>query len=131
METISLIDKVSERMGEDRSGDLGAGGVARTGSGTGDDTSTASARQQAINNLPEPKIMQKSLEKHIHKEVHQLNKQVKKLTKAAKPGNAYKINQMYARIRRLNGILSELMEASYDVLKRLYIRIFIDKQKIS
>lgn len=129
VELISLIDKVSERTGEDQSGDLGGSGGA-TG-GQQQDDQQQSARQIAIANLPEPHMMQRQLEKHLHKEVKQLNKQVKKLTKAGKAGNAHTINEMYARIRRLNSIIAELVEASYDVLKRLYIRVFVDKQNIS
>lgn len=131
METIALIDKVSERMGEDRSGDLGAAGSGSMAGAQQGDDGTQSARQIALANLPEPRMMQRQLEKHIYKEVHRLNKQVKKLTRASKPGNAHHINEMYAHIRRLNSILAELVEASYDVLKRLYIRIFVDKQNIS
>lgn len=131
LETISLIDKVSERMGEDKSGDLGGSSGSTTGGTQGDDDAQQSSRQSAIADLPEPRVMQQKLEKHIHKEVQQLHKQVKKLTRVHKPGQAHAVNELYARIRRLNSIAAELIEASYDALKRLYIRIFIDKQNLS
>ncbi|MBT3292771.1 hypothetical protein HN512_02095 [Candidatus Peregrinibacteria bacterium] len=128
LETISLIDKVSEKLGEDKSGDMGSGGQTSMSKSS---KSSSSSRAQAIANLPEPRVMQKSLEKHIHHEVKLLQKKVKKITKESKEGNAHKLNELYAHMRRLNGILSELVEASYDIVKRLYVRIFVDKQNIT
>lgn len=128
MEMITLMDKVSETMGEDRSGDMGAGGTA--GAKRDDDTAT-SARAQAIANLPPTADMRIELSRYIQKEIKLLRKQVRrKAARASKPGSAYQLNELYGKIRRLNSLLSELMETSVDVLKRLFIRIFIDKQSI-
>ncbi len=116
----------------DNPADWGSGG------GTGDGTMTASGGQQsgpsardlAIANLPIPVVMQKQLEQHIRTEVKKLRKQAKVIAAMSKPGGAYKLNQLYARIRQLNAILASLFEASVDVLKRLFVRVFIDKQSI-
>lgn len=130
LDTIALMDKVSERMGEDKSGDMGGGGGAATGSGKGDDDAV-SVRAQAIANLPDTPEMRKELSKYIQKEVKTLRKQIRrKAFRAAKPGSAHQLNELYSKIRRLNSLLSELMEASIDVLKRIFIRVFIDKQSI-
>ena len=59
-----------------------------------------------------------------------MNREVKKISRFGKPGAAHKLNDLYARIRRLNGLLSDLMQASYEVLKRIYIRVVIDKQSV-
>ncbi len=124
LETIDLLNSVSERMGEDRNGDMGAGG---SGSQTGN--VGMSARDQAIANLPDTPVMQLQLQGHIEKEVKQLRHEIRMAAKrAGKPGNAYQLNKLYARIRRLNGILKELFSASLDTVKRLYIRVFVDKQ---
>lgn len=131
LETITLMDRVSERIGEGNSGDWSGGG-----SGTGDDDSqgddsSTSVRAQMIANLPTPTNMRKKLGGHIEKEIKQLQKEVnKKAAWAAKPGAAYQVNELYKKIRRLNALLSELMDASAEVLKRLFIRVFIDKQSI-
>lgn len=119
----------SEGLAEDRSGDWsGAGGaVAATGGGA---TQQLSARDQAIANLPVPAAMQKELEAHIRSEVKQLRKQTKLITRSRKPGSAYALAQLYAKIRHLNALLAELFEASYDVLKRMFVKVFIDKQPI-
>lgn len=131
LETISLMDKVSERMGEDRSGDLGAGGAGTGGTATGQGDDGQSARAQAIANLPDSPQMRKELGEYIQKEIKKLRKDVRKQAfRASKPGSAHKLNEMYSKIRRLNSLFAELMEASVDVLKRIFIKVFIDKQSI-
>lgn len=130
LETISLLDRVTETMGEDRSGDWSGSGSGQSGGTQGDDDAV-SQRAQAIANMPDLPAMREKLSGHIKKEVKELRKQMRQVGgKAGKPGNAHKLNQLYAKARRLNSLLSELMDASVDVLKRLYIRIFIDKQSV-
>lgn len=130
LETLLLIDKVSETLGEDRSGDLGGSGTGGTAQGD-DDHIQISLREKAIANLPATPVMQQQLKAHIAKEVHKLQKEVKHAARrASKPGSAYKMNILYARMRRLNALLAELLEASHEVLKRLYVKIFIDKQTV-
>jgi len=127
LDTIDLIDKVGERIGEDKTGDMGAGGA--TGAAQGQHTQ--SWRDEAIASLPEATVMQRKLEQHIKKEVRQLHREASKISRnASKKGAAHKLTELYARIRRLNGLLAELFEASIDVMKRLYIRIFVDKQAV-
>ncbi|MDA1209195.1 MAG: hypothetical protein O2904_04165 [bacterium] len=129
LETLALIDRVSEKVGEDHSGDLGSGGSG--GTQGDDDDIQQSLRQKAIENLPEEKAMQRDLKKHLEKEVHALQKIISKSSlKSNKPGTAHQLNTLYARIRRLNGLLAEILEAGFDMVKRLYIRIFIDKQTV-
>ncbi|UPA22253.1 hypothetical protein K8942_04345 [Candidatus Peribacteria bacterium] len=106
----------------------GSGGTAvKTTSQT---QSGLSARDLAIANLPIPVVMQKELEQHIREEVKKLRKQAKVIASMSRPGSAYKANLLYARIRRLNALLASLFEASVEVLKRLFVRVFIDKQSI-
>lgn len=120
----------SEHMAEDRSGDWsGAGGqVSTTGQAGG--AQQMSARDQALANLPQPVVMQKQLEAHIRAEVKELRKQTRVIIRSRKPGSAYALAQMYAKIRHLNALLADLLEASYDVLKRLFVKVFIDRQTI-
>jgi hypothetical protein len=129
LETLAVLDRVSERIGEDRSGDMGGGGTG--GTQQGDDDTTQSLRELAIANLPDSPIMQRKIAQHIQGEVRKLQKQIRTQTKSvSRPGSAHTINKLYARIRRLNSILAQLLETSYDVLKRLYIRIFVDGQSV-
>lgn len=130
LDTIALIDKVTETMGEDRSGDMGgAGGGGMVTSQGGN--AALSARAQALANLPDPDQMRRELKSYINTEVKKLRKEARhSLLRAAKPGAAHKINALYAKIRKLNGLLSELMEASLEVLKRVFVRVFVDKQSV-
>ena len=125
LDTIELLNTVSERIGESKSGDLGSGsGNARKGA-----VSQQSWREQAIAALPETPIMQQQLEQHIRTEIKTLRKEMRSTAKhVTKPGGAHKLNSLYARIRRLNGILQQLFSASVEAIKRLYIRVFVDKQ---
>lgn len=125
------INRISETTGEDRSGDWSGSGQGSTGMATTQGGATAvSARDHAIANLPAPARMQKDLEKHIRIEVKMLRKQARAITRLNKPGAAYHLNQLYSRIHHLNALLAEIFEASYEVLKRLFIRVFIDRQTI-
>ncbi|HVW66865.1 MAG TPA: hypothetical protein VHA78_04010 [Candidatus Peribacteraceae bacterium] len=134
VEFASLLDgigKMSEQTGEDRSGDWsGSGGAVATTGGRQSTQATMTARDLAIANLPEPAVMQKELEKHIQEEVKNLRRQAKTIARIGRPGAAYRLNQLYARIHRLNAMLASIFDASVDVVKRLFIRVFIDKQTI-
>lgn len=123
-----LSQRVSERTGEDRSGDLGSGGTA--GTGQGDDGTYVSPRDQAIAAMPAPAVIQKQLEKHIRKEVRELQTRARSIARLSQPGSAYLLTELYSRIRRLNQLLAEILEASVEVLKRFFIRVFIDQQPI-
>jgi hypothetical protein len=106
----------------------GGGQVAKTGGQSS--TQTASWRDQAIANLPAPQIMQKQLEKHIHTEIKTLRKQASKITDLRKPGAAHHMNELQSKIHRLNALLASLFEVSVDVMKRIFVRVFVDKQTV-
>jgi len=127
--SLSIDAKVSERSSEDRSTDMGTAGTAGVQTGN----KRLSAREAAIAAMPaEAKILRQELEKHISLEVKSLQKEIRLAAKrVTKPGAAYRMNLLYARLRRLEGLLRQILEASYDTLKRLFVRIFIDQQKIT
>jgi len=89
-----------------------------------------SARDLAIADLPPLQNMQKQLEQHIRTEVRKLRKEAHHITRMNKPGSAYHLNKLYSRIRQLNALLSRLLESSIDILKRFFVRVFIDNQPI-
>ena len=125
LDKVAATGKVSERTGEDRSGDMGGAG---TGSGKGDDG--ASQRDMIIARMPPMEIVRQKLEVHIHGEVRKLRRLARRQARSGKPGDAHALNDLYARIRRLNSLLHELVEASVDLLKRLFIRVFVDNQSV-
>ena len=129
LETIdALAMRVSEQNGEDASRDLGGSGA---GGGGARGQGGASPRDAAIANIPAELIIKRELEQHIRKEIKQLEAEAKRTTRLSKAGGAHQLNEIYGNIRRLNALLIQILEASYDVLKRLFIRVFIDKQSIS
>lgn len=130
LDALAAIDKISERIGEDRSGDMGGGGGKTAGKGD-DATAATSVRNQKIANLPTQEAMRMELQKEIEKEVVELHREVKRARKRlTRPGAAYKLNALYARMRRLNSLIAELIDAAYDVVKRLFIKVVIDRQKV-
>jgi len=129
--TLDNFDKnVREMTGEDRSGDLGGSGATASGGTQGDDGTQVSARQTLLANLPAMEVMHQKIEGHIQAEVKQLEKLSRAVARSSDPGAAYHLNELYAKIRKLNSLLANMVEASIDVVKRLFIRIFIDKQPI-
>lgn len=124
------IGRISESSptGPSNDGPMGtSGGAVQTTSGT---SSAISARDEAIANIPAPRVMQKQLEAHIKAEVKKLRKQAKTIARINQPGGAYRLNMLYMRIHHLNALLSELLSSSVEVLKRLFIKVFIDKQTV-
>lgn len=131
LETLdNLSARVGEHTSEDRSGDWsgGAGGATGQGQGQGDDG--VSPRDQAIQNMPPPLVVRQRLEQHIEKEVSKLEREARWAAKSGKPGTAFRVNELYSRIRKLNALLASILEAAEEILKRLFIRVFIDKQPI-
>ena|SRR3989344_8389933 len=126
IEEINRISETAAGQASEQWSGSGTTAVAQTGSAQ---TGT-SWRDQAIANLPPTAVMQKQLEQHIRMEVKKLRKEANRIARIGKPGGAYHLNNLYSRIRHLNALLAELLEAGYDVLKRLFIRIFIDRQTI-
>ncbi len=125
----SVPQKVSEMTGEDRSSDMGGGtGMTRSG---GTQQSQVSPRDQAIAAMPtEAPVIREKLKEHIQEEIKMLRAAAHHHKKTSAPGGAYKLNELYARMRRLNTLLSSLVEASMDVLRKFYIRVFVDRQPI-
>jgi len=119
-------ENASSSAGEQWSGSGTQTGVATTGG----QQKTMSARDMAIANLPTPQAMQKELEKHIKEEVKNLRKQAKNVTRIGQPGGAHRLTMLYRQIRHLNSLLSAIWDTSVDVVKRLFIRVFVDKQSI-
>ena len=130
LDTLNLIDQMSERVSEDRSGDMGAGGGAQQATGAGGAARVPSPRDQAIAQLPSRPVMQQKLTEKIRNEVRQLRKQIRSIPASGKPGSAYRLTKLYARIRMLNRLLASLLESSFDMIRRLFIRVFIDEQPV-
>lgn len=127
-EFVDQINRIKEHA-SDTAGEQWSGGSGTAVAAAGRQQAM-SARDLAIANLPPAKAMQKELEKHIKEEVKKLRKQAKTVTRIGQPGGAHRLTLLYRQIRHLNSLLSALWDTSVDVLKRLFVRVFIDKQSI-
>ncbi|MBI2636244.1 hypothetical protein HYW84_02875 [Candidatus Peregrinibacteria bacterium] len=125
----NLNARVSERTGEDRSGDLGGAG-AGSAAGSQQGTHGSSARDLAMQNIPAAEVMHNKLERHIRQETRRLEKLARTASRLSAPGSAHKLNELYAKIRRLHALIHDILDASIEVLKKLFIRVFIDQQPI-
>lgn len=128
-ELLSEIEKIAETTGEDRSGDWSGTqpGTAMAAAGTQTGTSP---RDRAIAAIPETKVMLRQLEQHIVTEIKTLRRDIKRVTRVRSPGAAYRLNELYTRMRRLHALLHSLFETSVEAVRRLFIKVFIDKQPI-
>lgn len=130
VEMIDLMGRISERVREDNSQDVGGGSGGTTASGKKGKATTVSPRDQAIANLPAPLVMQQRLVKHIQKEIDTLAAQASSLSSSSKNGAAFALNEMYRKIRRLYSLMEEIVHAGAELIRRFYIAVFIDKQPI-
>jgi hypothetical protein len=127
LDTVASIGNVSERSAEDSSSDMGGAGGGSSGQSG---TRGASARDLAIQAMPSEAIMQQRLTKHIRQETRKLEKMAKAVARSSQPGSAHKLNEIYAKIRRMNALVHQLVHASVEVIKRFFVRVFIDNQPI-
>ncbi len=112
-----------------------AGGPSNSWSGSDDGAKPVRAagpspRDQAIARIPAEPILRTTLRTHIEKEIVSLRTEARRIVRISRPGHAYQLNEIYAKIRRLNALLTELLTAMGDMVKRIYIRVFIDRQPV-
>ena len=124
---LSDLEKISETVSEDQSQDLGGGAATTAGD---DDLVTSSVRGKAIQSLPSTSVMRGKLTKHLQREVRQLERKSRRLARFNKKGSAYLFNEIYARIRKLQALAAELVDAAADTVRRLYVRLFVDHQQL-
>jgi|GEM_PF-412182 len=127
VEIIDLMGTVATRVREDNAGDWTGASGSQSGasSGTGDDTST---RDQAIAKAPSIPVMQKQLIKHLEQEMKTIKKQVRLVSSSKARGSAYLLNELYKKLRRMSELVSQILGASAEVIKRFYVSVFIDHQ---
>ncbi|HLC75556.1 MAG TPA: hypothetical protein VJB82_00330 [Candidatus Peribacterales bacterium] len=124
------LERISEVIREDNAGDLGTSGGSGTGVAGGRGSAGVSFRDQAIQSLPSTEAMRRHLTRHLQHEVRELEKRSARMARSRKKGSAYLLNELYAKIRRIQTLIAELIDAAADVVKRLYIRLFIDHQQL-
>lgn len=125
------IERISERITEDASHDLGAGGGAGAQGGRAQAAATQiSLRRQALQLLPATSVMRAKLVTHLQKEVRHLEREAKHIARAAGKGSACVLTRLYAQIRKIQSLITEILEAAAELVERLYVRLFIDHQQL-
>lgn len=125
------LEKIAERISEDRSAGPGGGavGAGRKGDDGGGATQ-ASLRKQALQSLPALPVMQRRLIAHLDREVRHSEREARGMARTVRKGSAYLLTKLYARIRKIQSLIAELADAAAEVIQRLYIRLFIDHQQL-
>lgn len=128
LDTLSGLERVAEVVREDSSQDIGAAGAS--GVAAAGTSQAASSREQAIQSLPPVTVMRKRLTGHLQSEMRQLERKARRVAHSARKGSAYLLNELYAKIRRIQSLIAELVDAAAEVVRQLYIRLFIDHQQL-
>ena len=74
--------------------------------------------------------MQERLQAHIEQETQRLRREARRISRLGLPGRAYHLNKLYKQIRQLQLLLATILVASYEHIKRFFVRTFIDRQPI-
>lgn len=127
----SISETAPARAGENLPAASGGQQAAASTGQAGQAQPARSWRDDAIAQMPQDdRVLQREIAKHIQTEVKKLRKEARKIARVSGAGNAYHLNILYSKIHRMSAMLASLLEAGTDMLKKLYIRIFVDKQPI-
>lgn len=128
VEVVDLMGTVASRIREDGTGGFPTGGGS--GSKAQQGSSGTTARDDAIAKAPSVAIMQQKLVAHLKEERAQIRRQAKAMAHSNAPGAAWTITELYRKMRRLSSLISQILEASAEMIKRFYISAFIDQQPL-
>jgi hypothetical protein len=79
-------------------------------------------RANLLNNLPSEAVMKKQIEVEIKKEIDYLHKKAMKMFRSPGQVSYFEMNNVLKKIRELKGLLMQLLKASFDGLKTLWLR---------
>lgn len=124
---LEILEGVTEAVGVQPPG-ASAGSVAGM---QGDDAGDRSSlREQALAHLPDTPVMQRKLISSLEHEVSHLKRQARRAALKMRRGGACALNEIYAKIRKIKVMIAEILEATREIVERLYVRLFIDGQPI-
>lgn len=127
VEIIDLMGNVALRVREDSSSDMGGAG---TGGGKTQQKSGTSARDEAIAKAPPVEIMQKKLIVHLRQEIASIERQARRAAHSNDRGAAWLLTELYRKVRRMTSLMTEIIHASAEMIRRFYISVFIDQQPL-
>jgi len=82
----------------------------------------ATIKANLLKNLPTEAVMKKQIEVEIKKEIEYLHKKAMKMFRSPGSVSYFEMNNVLKKIRELKGLLLQLVKASFDGLKTLWLR---------
>ncbi len=79
-------------------------------------------RANLLKSMPSEAVMKKQIEVEIKKEIDYLHKKAMKMFRSPGKVSYFEMNNVLKKIRELKGLLVELLKASLDGLKTLWLR---------
>ncbi len=114
VETTGRVSEVIKDQSEQKGGSVTGSGVTPIDSET--------IRADLLKNIPTEKEMKKQIESEIKKEIKYLHKKAVKLMAVPNSMSFFEMTNLMKKIRELKGLLVELLKASLDNLKTLWLR---------
>ena len=118
-ESLETTGKVSEVLTDSTEGDNASLGGAQKVAAKID---PATIKANLLKNLPAEDVMKKQIEVEIRKEIDYLHKKAMKMFRSPGSVNYFEMNNVMKKIRELKGLLMQLVRASFDGLKTLWLR---------
>ncbi len=120
-ESLETTGRVSEILNKSNENALSSGGAA-AGAKVAKRMDPAVIRENLLKSLPTEEVMRKQIETEIKKEIDYLHKRAIKMMTLPGKVNYFEMNNLMKKIRELKAILLQLLKASIDGLKTLWLR---------
>lgn len=117
-ESLETTGKVSEVLGATKEADT----TSLAGQKVTAKMDPAVIKANLLKNMPSEAVMKKQIETEIKKEIEYLHKKAMKMFRSPGSVNYFEMNNVMKKIRELKGLLLELVKASFDGLKTLWLR---------
>lgn len=117
VETTGRVSEVLSNSDEKAMDPSGASGAKSTTK-----VDPAVIRENLLKNIPSEEVMRKQIETEIRKEIDYLHKKAIKMMTLPGKVNYFEMNNLMKKIRELKTMLMQLVKASIDGLKTLWLR---------
>lgn len=112
-------EKISEQR-ETASEQKGIGHVQSQTQGAAQQVQSAAIKAKLLERLPAERVMKREIRGNLNGQINHLMKSAKK---AEKRDDYFELNRIVALIRSLKDSLSDLMYATYEMIKNLWLKV--------
>lgn len=103
----------SEQTGRDKIGGRSRGKRTMT---------PAQKKEYLLKNMPSESVMRRQIKREIEKEIASLRKKAMSMARSPKQSDFYEMSGLMAKIRELKGVLFDIVKASFESIKTLWLR---------